>query len=162
LFSMEVEVPRRIEKVFDVAKRLAVRFKKEIGLDEEEDYDIELDLGISAQRVVWTAVKEGLDLNDEALAYLALGETVTGLHYFVRLRVPFKIPDAVITIMKRLDYEEVKDCFELRLIDMLSKAELEHVDGVLAPHNTVYLVFATPSGTVAFKRALEVPKLGDK
>jgi len=152
---MEKELSNRIEKVVSMAERVVKRIGKEV-LDEEFEYPFELALGAKAQRAV-SAVQENADLDDEVLAYLALGAALTEIHYFALIQTPFEIPNVAIAIMRRLGYEEVRDQCEMYLVGVLSRAKPKYVNGVLAPHNIAYVVYVTPSGkTVAFKRVLEV------
>jgi len=151
---MEVEeLSKRIERVANAAEQIAKRFEKEIGLDEELEWPFGLTLGLKAQRVVLATVKENVDLDDEILAYLALGATLGEFYNFAKLRVPRALPDAAVRVMKRLGYEFVEDQYELYFVEMLYRAGQRPADGVLSALGTTYVVFITPSDKIfAFKR----------
>lgn len=156
---MEADLLTRADRVYVTAKQILQRIGKEEYVDEDEEWPFELALGAKVLRAVVATVQEGADLNDEIVAYLALGAAITEIHYFAKLQVPFEIPDvAIIRVMKRLGYEAVLDRCELYFVDMLSKAKLEDINGILDSLNTIYIVFATPDGKIfAFKKSLKDP-----
>jgi len=148
------ELAKRIEKVADKAEQIAKRIEKEVGLDKDLEWPFGLALGLKSQRVVLAAVQEGVQLEDEVLAYLAAGMALGELYNFAVLRVPFEVPDAAIRVMRRLKYELVEDRCESHFIEMLYRVGRRHANGVLSALGMAVVAFVTPSGKiVAFKHA---------
>jgi len=85
------------------------------------------------------------------LAYATLGAALGRAYSFSKIEVSAPLDGAFAEIMRKLGYERAEGC-DAYLAEVLSRADWRHASGVLSALDTIFVVFITPEGVVAFKR----------
>jgi len=138
------------EKVANAIEERALELAKTL-----KGYDIEDERGpfeLILSEVAWKmADLAAAGVPVEHLAEIALAATLGRIYYFARVATEAS-NYAIVEAMRRVGYELIEDGCELRIAEMLSKADLEDAKGVAYANDLAVVAFITPSDTLLFKR----------